>query len=1023
MGPIRAILFCAIVGIAFSTEGSQIQQTKIKENKLCEDCRAFVQDMDDMFLGPGMEENIMERVEKMCVRLPKKVGKFCDEVFTDWIENAFKFVDKLANPDVICNTLPFCGNDEELILEQQVTDNVKEGPVCTLCEEVLGQITSLVTDRRLQSDIEDFMQTFLCAYLPTPLSGMCKDEVNSVLETIFGVLDGTKLDSKIFCSAFGLCQGPGPARRVLLEKVLSQAKLFHKMVQKYSSLLHHVIDQDWTPVLTSAIHVISNKQPKATEGDGPLCDMCEGFLSDISALATSDDFRKDIEEFTEGLTCAFLPTPFNGICKDEIDRLTDIFFDFFRTQLVSDNICKIIGLCAPADELLLKVGQVITNSKVSSGLSHVVQHVTQQNWSPVLRHFEPVLKKAVAPKVVAEDVKESPQCTLCKEVMGQFEAVFANSELKADVERISEGIMCTFLPGDLGKLCKSEVDRFTDLIFDMLALSMNASNICEMTGICRAPDDLVKSLANFLAPSMPIFGKEPVTPLLKSKDVERDSSSSADASVGESPQCTLCKTVVGQFDNMLLNTGLKEGIEYVIKLSVCGLLPGKLGTVCKAEVDNFTEAIFDLVNLSLNASIICDMVGICWGPNQLEENLSHNLIPVIQNLAKVIKPVASLLEKMNEDQEIPVIEHVSTFITEKYPHLRITEASINDAACNVCRRVMELFQQLMADMKFKDDVEEMAAEFLCPIFPKTFQGMCKMEINQIISTLFDMLDSEMDVSMMCDFLGMCQDDGSHYTLQKMLSSVPIALQKMAEAALPTLQRLQKIKTEQGQCALCEIIMEQVFNFLRNDNSRSKVVALGVKYCDMLAEPLSTQCEMYVDQNTARLMDKIVEGLTPKMVCTSVTMCDSKEKEQTSSDAPQNQPKGLMTILSASQEVQTNQPIPKIEETVLKVKREHRAPWCDICEEVSSTVNAFIGSQELLRVAISIGDSICMLMPTGLKYPCDTFIRTFFDEFLGDVSSFMTPDFVCGVIGVCFIEFTPMNYTNSQYLHPSFHTVP
>ncbi|RUS90585.1 hypothetical protein EGW08_001673 [Elysia chlorotica] len=983
MGPFRAVVLCAVVAMALGTDVSQstVQQFNVKDNKLCEDCRAFMTDMDSMFFGPGMEENIMERVEKMCTRLPAKVGKFCDEVFTDWIENAFKFADKIASPDVVCNALPFCREDEELLAEP-AQGNLEDGPVCSLCEEMVGQVTSLITDRRLQSDFEDFMQTFMCAYLPTPLNGMCKDEVNTILGIFFGVFDSQL-----------------PARRELLEKVLSQAKLAHKMAQKYSFLLRHFIDQDWTPVLDSAVKVISEQEPKVSEGNGPMCDMCEGLLKDISALATSADFKKDIEGFTEGLTCAFLPTPFNGICKDEIDRLTDIFFDFFRTQL----------------------------------------------------------------KTIAGDVGESAQCTLCKEVLGQFESVLLNTELKTDVERISEGIMCTFMPGDLGKLCKSEVDRFTDLIFDLLALSMNASNICQMTGICREANQLSQGLTDFLAPGVPhLAGK-----LLQSP---------VGGNVGESAQCTLCKTAITQFDNIMLFSGLKADIEYITKATMCGLLPGKVGqvnatTIChmigicwgpdQVQHQGFSQHViptmqglvkalkpvvplmkmmeedhetpimehissFIIEKYPHNATTICHMIGICWGPDQVQhQGFSQHVIPTMQGLVKALKPVVPLMKMMEEDHETPIMEHISSFLMEKYPHVQGEEGSVNDAACNVCRRVMDLFKTLMDDGQFKGDVEEMAIEMLCPIFPKNFQGLCKMEIHQVISTFFDMLDTDMDVSLMCDFLGMCQDDDqSHYTLQKMMASVTARLQKMAEAALPTLQRLQAIKTEQGDCALCEILMDQVFNFLKNDNSRSAVVSLGLQYCDMLASPLDAQCKMYVGENTARFMDEIVGGLTPKLVCQSVTMCDVKHKAKAATpQTSQIHPTGLLTILAATQEMKIDQPKPKIEEPALKVKREHRAPWCDICEEVSSTVNAFIGSQELLRVAVSIGDSICMLMPTGLKYPCDTFVRTFFDEFLGDVSSFMTPDFVCGVIGVCYIEFTPMNYSKSEFLHPTFHRVP
>ncbi|GFS20864.1 proactivator polypeptide [Elysia marginata] len=785
----------------------------------------------------------------------------------------------MQDPDVICNALPFCRKDEVALIEHHEVLKVEasEGPFCTLCEESLGQILSLVTDRRLQSDIEDLIKSLICEALPTPLNGAISAE------------------------------------------------------------------------------------------EGPMCAMCDGFLNDVAALATNAEFKDDIEKTLEGITCEFLSTPFSGIS--------------------SGNICKILGLCGPEIKFWQKVSAGVSAIKETQAVHHVVRHVTAQNWAPVLGHFQAVLWKPVTPKSVSEDVGESPQCILCKEVLGELETIFTNPALKKDVENLSEVILCTALPGELKKMCETEVDRFTKLFFDFVGVSMNATNVCDMTGICWDDNLLHQSL---------------VAPPMANKILEKDTASLKEetitSEVQERPQCTLCKEVIGQFDHLLINTALKEDIEFLTEAGMCSLLPTKLKARCKQQVEKFTDVIFDMINLSFNATNICEIIGVCWGPDAVQQTFSERLAPALHTINKVLTPVAPLVKKIKEENNKPVMEHVTSFILEKYPHIQAKDGSINDAACNVCRRVMDTFKTLMDDSKFKEDMEEMVDELFCPLLPKTFQGMCKMEINQIISTFFDILDTDLDVTIMCDFLGMCQDDNNslHYTVQGMYSSFLASLTKMAEAALPALEKLQQIKTEQGDCALCEIMMGKMFSVLKNDNSRGKMVALGVKYCDLLTEPLSAHCKMFVGENTANFMDIVVHRLTPKMVCQSTAMCNAKQKRSADHATVQN-PKDLLTILgAAAEEVKSNQPMPKKADTVLKITREHRAPWCDICEEVSSTVNAFIGSQELLRVAISVGDSVCMLMPTGLKYPCDTFVRTFFDEFLGDVSSFMTPDFVCGV---------------------------
>ncbi|GFO00573.1 prosaposin [Plakobranchus ocellatus] len=271
-----------------------------------------------------------------------------------------------------------------------------------------------------------------------------------------------------------------------------------------------------------------------------------------------------------------------------------------------------------------------------------------------------------------------------------------------------------------------------------------------------------------------------------------------------------------------------------------------------------------------------------------------------------------------------------------------------------------------------------------------------MEINQLVSMLFNMLDTEMDVQVMCDFLGMCQDDGKFgHTLNELISSSTDAAMKIAEAILPALQQLQKVKVDQGECAVCELIVGQFLNFLKNEDSRTRMLAVGSKFCGVLPKPFVSQCRTIVAQNAVQILDIVIERITPEMACTAALMCDEQSMKKTTLVAGKSHSKNLMSILGA--EPETHKEISPRHEgvPVLKVKKERRAPWCDICEEISATVNAFIGSKELERIAISIGDSICMLMPNSLKTTCDAFVRQFFDEFLGDVSSFMTPDFVCG----------------------------
>ncbi|GFR78788.1 hypothetical protein ElyMa_005858200, partial [Elysia marginata] len=69
-------------------------------------------------------------------------------------------------------------------------------------------------------------------------------------------------EPKTVCAGLGLCRGPDELKQKVLRKVLNHAHHTAKMAHKYSYLARHVIDQDWMPVLSSAIKVISKQEHK-----------------------------------------------------------------------------------------------------------------------------------------------------------------------------------------------------------------------------------------------------------------------------------------------------------------------------------------------------------------------------------------------------------------------------------------------------------------------------------------------------------------------------------------------------------------------------------------------------------------------------------------------------------------------------------------------------------------------------------------------------------------------------------------
>ncbi|GFO00576.1 proactivator polypeptide [Plakobranchus ocellatus] len=516
------------------------------DSKACDDCRAFFDDIENTFLGPKFEENAINRMKKMCARLPTKVEQF--------------------SPEIICNILPFCKDDDHAavfeklhmnfdlkqgpvcalceqvtgLMDAFLTDkrlqklhmnfDLKQGPVCALCEQVTGLMDAFLTDKRLQSDIEEFSQALLCSYLPTPFGGLCRDEVKSIIDMIFEVFE-KELATDSLCSILGLCGPSGPARDTR-DLLLTRMTSYLQTLSKYTPLVRHTVKDNLRPDIHNLLDVIDDKLPEYLGDDGPLCALCETVFGELKSLFTDPSFKSDIENFSQGLLCTFLPTPFRGMCKDEINKMADIFFDFLSDGLATDSVCSILGLCGPpgpGHELLVK--RVKSQLSGLSKYTPLVRHAIVQNWAPYIQRAV----NAIKPKT-----------------------------LQTDIEDVTEGL-CDILPTPLKGMCKDEITGIVDTFFDFFNIELAGNSLCQLMTLCSPGNDssLIEETLQGWKSSATHF--QDVLKTTGSQPSEKD--------VGDSPQCTLCKDVLGEFEAIMNDPSLK----------------------CKTQVDKFTDVIFDII--------------------------------------------------------------------------------------------------------------------------------------------------------------------------------------------------------------------------------------------------------------------------------------------------------------------------------------------------------------------------------------------------------------------------------------------
>ena len=76
------------------------------------------------------------------------------------------------------------------------------------------------------------------------------------------------------------------------------------------------------------------------------------------------------------------------------------------------------------------------------------------------------------------------------------------------------------------------------------------------------------------------------------------------------------------------------------------------------------------------------------------------------------------------------------------------------------------------------------------------------------------------------------------------------------------------------CDVCQIIVEGVYEEVKDPQSIQEVEAFLEQICDVLPFDLFNWCEKIIQQYYEELVHNILEGYPPKVVCQNVGICNA-----------------------------------------------------------------------------------------------------------------------------------------------------
>lgn len=135
------------------------------------------------------------KLEALCHFLPGKVGEDCKMLVDTYGATIVELLESMT-PEQICSFVQLC--------VQAPSNGVDK---CTVCELLVGEVSSLLSDGKTEAAITAEVQK-LCNKLPTQYQTICKDAVAAVVPDMISLLEA-KIDPEKICQFLGMCRKAG----------------------------------------------------------------------------------------------------------------------------------------------------------------------------------------------------------------------------------------------------------------------------------------------------------------------------------------------------------------------------------------------------------------------------------------------------------------------------------------------------------------------------------------------------------------------------------------------------------------------------------------------------------------------------------------------------------------------------------------------------------------------------------------------------------------------------------------------
>ncbi|XP_072347983.1 prosaposin isoform X2 [Scyliorhinus torazame] len=363
--------------------------------------------------------------------------------------------------------------------------------------------------------------------------------------------------------------------------------------------------------------------------------------------ATEEELRGYLQA-----ACELLPSPsLTSECNELVDNYLPIILDILKGELENPEVmCSAMHLCQSLQENLAE----------KNILSNEIPEVGMSKLTPPFIANVPLL---LYPQQLTKPKGNDDVCLDCTQFITEIQTA-AKDKASVFEELVAQ--------------LKQQCNLGAGLT------QLDAKEICTMNGFCQK---------TAIVPMKPLL-EAIVNPVQRSP-----------GPVASSQGCVICEFAMRQIENLLQQNRTEEMIVNAVE-KVCSILPTTVKSECRDFVEQYGQAVVELLAQELDPAFVCTAIGLC----------------------KKTERVAIEKVKPKQQKAGPL--------------------------CEVCQQMVRQLDKFLQKNATEKEIEA-ALDRVCNLLPATMREKCDQLVHQYEDALLQILLQTMDPHLVCTSLGLC----------------------------------------------------------------------------------------------------------------------------------------------------------------------------------------------------------------------------------------------------------------------------